>query len=235
MTYLGIDIGTSGVKALLIAEGLWSQYLEVGIGPEAEVFTKAPPMAAVGTGAQVGLHPASHWNNPEPELVLAVDAAGRVRGVTLGNDVNLRDIEGRSALLLGKAKDNNASCAIGPFVRLFDEGFGIEFIEVFRGFAGSDDSDGQLQLAGNGEHDAALGRAVQLGQNNAGYTESFVEQAGLLQGVLPLAGVEDEQYFVRSARIDPAHHALHLLQLLHQVGLRMQSARGVGEQHIDFA
>ncbi len=114
------------VKALLIAEGLWSQYLEVGIGPDAEVFTKAPPMAAVGTGAQVGLHPASHWNNPEPELVLAVDAAGRVRGVTLGNDVNLRDIEGRSALLLGKAKDNNASCAIGPFVRLFDEGFGID-------------------------------------------------------------------------------------------------------------
>lgn len=111
------------VKALLQAEGLWSQYLEVGIGPDAEVFTKAPPMAAVGWGAGVGLHPVSRWNNPEPEVVLAVSSTGRIVGATLGNDVNLRDVEGRSALLLGKAKDNNASAAIGPFIRLFDEGF----------------------------------------------------------------------------------------------------------------
>lgn len=111
------------VKALLQAEGLWSQYLEVGIGPDAEVFTKAPPMAAVGWGAGVGLHPVSKWNNPEPEVVLAVASTGRIVGATLGNDVNLRDVEGRSALLLGKAKDNNASAAIGPFIRLFDEGF----------------------------------------------------------------------------------------------------------------
>ncbi|MEY4984322.1 MAG: hypothetical protein RIR62_2588 [Pseudomonadota bacterium] len=114
------------VKRLLQAEGLWSQYLEVGIGPDAEVFTKCPPMAAVGWGASVGLHPVSQWNNPEPEVVLAVNSRGRIVGVTLGNDVNLRDIEGRSALLLGKAKDNNASAAIGPFVRLFDGGFGLD-------------------------------------------------------------------------------------------------------------
>lgn len=114
------------VKALLQAEGLWSQYLEVGIGPDAEVFTKAPPMASVGHGASVGLHPISRWNNPEPEVVLAVDSRGRVKGVSLGNDVNLRDVEGRSALLLGKAKDNNASAAIGPFIRVFDDAFGIE-------------------------------------------------------------------------------------------------------------
>ena len=114
------------VKALLQAEGLWSQYLEVGIGPDAEVFTKCPPMAAVGCGAEVGLHPISRWNNPEPEVVLAVDSTGRIVGATLGNDVNLRDVEGRSALLLGKAKDNNASAAIGPFIRLFDGGFGLD-------------------------------------------------------------------------------------------------------------
>lgn len=113
-------------KAALQAEGLWSQYLEVGIGPDAEVFTKCQPMAAVGWGADVGLHPVSKWNNPEPEVVLAVSSAGRPVGATLGNDVNLRDVEGRSALLLGKAKDNNASCAIGPFVRLFDAGFGLD-------------------------------------------------------------------------------------------------------------
>ena len=113
------------VKRLLQAEGLWSQYLEVGIGPDAEVFTKAPPMASVGHGASVGLHPISKWNNPEPEVVLAVDSRARVKGVSLGNDVNLRDVEGRSALLLGKAKDNNAAAAIGPFIRVFDEGFGI--------------------------------------------------------------------------------------------------------------
>jgi fumarylacetoacetate (FAA) hydrolase family protein len=113
------------VKRVLLAEGLWSQYLEVGIGPDAEVFTKAQPMAAVGWGASVGLHPVSAWNNPEPEVVLAVASTGRIAGATLGNDVNLRDVEGRSALLLGKAKDNNAAAAIGPFVRVFDAGFGL--------------------------------------------------------------------------------------------------------------
>ena len=114
------------VKAALEAEGLWSQYLEVGIGPDAEVFTKSQPMSAVGHGALVGINPISSWNNPEPEVVVAVDSSGAIRGATLGNDVNLRDVEGRSALLLGKAKDNNASCALGPFIRLFDDTFTLQ-------------------------------------------------------------------------------------------------------------
>ncbi|HET6503083.1 MAG TPA: fumarylacetoacetate hydrolase family protein [Amycolatopsis sp.] len=114
------------VKEVLVAEGLWSQYLEVGIGPDAEVFTKAPVLSAVGAGAEIGIPEHSLWNNPEPELVLAVTSDGRAVGATLGNDVNLRDVEGRSALLLSKAKDNNASCAIGPFIRLFDDSFGVD-------------------------------------------------------------------------------------------------------------
>jgi fumarylacetoacetate (FAA) hydrolase family protein len=114
------------LKKVLLAQGMWSQYLEVGIGPDAEIFTKSQPLSAVGTGAQVGLHPGSHWNNPEPEIVLAANSRGQVVGATLGNDVNLRDFEGRSALLLGKAKDNNASCAIGPFIRLFDAHFSLD-------------------------------------------------------------------------------------------------------------
>ncbi|TVP53291.1 MAG: fumarylacetoacetate hydrolase [Halomonas sp.] len=116
------------LKKALQARGGWSQYMEVGIGPDAEVFTKAQPLSSVGFGTPVGLHPSSQWNNPEPEIVLAVDSQGQVRGATLGNDVNLRDVEGRSALLLGKAKDNNASCAIGPFIRLFDEHFDIDSV-----------------------------------------------------------------------------------------------------------
>jgi fumarylacetoacetate (FAA) hydrolase family protein len=114
------------VKQVLIAQGVWSQYLEVGIGPDAEIFTKAPVLSAVGLGAQVGILEDSKWNNPEPEVVLAINSRGAVVGAALGNDVNLRDFEGRSALLLGKAKDNNASCAIGPFIRLFDANFGID-------------------------------------------------------------------------------------------------------------
>ena len=114
------------VKKALIEEGIWSQYLEVGIGPDAEVFTKSPVLSSVGWGSDVGLHPISTWNNPEPEIVLAVNSRGEIKGATLGNDVNLRDVEGRSALLLGKAKDNNASCSIGPFIRLFDQSYSLD-------------------------------------------------------------------------------------------------------------
>lgn len=114
------------VKEALIAEGMWSQYLEVGIGPDAEVFSKAQVLSSVGPGAEIGLHPISTWNNPEPEVVLAVSSKGRIVGATLGNDVNLRDVEGRSALLLSKAKDNNASSAIGPMIRLFDASFSLD-------------------------------------------------------------------------------------------------------------
>jgi fumarylacetoacetate (FAA) hydrolase family protein len=114
------------LKAALIADGLWSQYLEVAIGPDAEVFTKAPALASVGWGDWIGVRSDAVWTNPEPEIVLVCDRAGRALGAALGNDVNLRCIEGRSALLLGKAKDNNASCAIGPFIRLFDETFSID-------------------------------------------------------------------------------------------------------------
>src|SRR2546423_8438766 len=114
------------LKKLLQEKGLWSQYLEVGIGPDAEIFTKAPPMAAVGTGAAIGVLEQSSWNNPEPEVVVVVNSRGAIVGASLGNDVNLRDLEGRSALLLGKSKDNNASTAIGPFIRLFDNTFSLD-------------------------------------------------------------------------------------------------------------
>ena len=116
------------LKDTLIKAGAWSQYLEVGIGPDAEIFTKGQPMSAVGTMMDVGVHPKSDWNNPEPEVVLVVSSKGVTVGATLGNDVNLRDVEGRSALLLGKAKDNNAAASVGPFIRFFDEGFDMDSV-----------------------------------------------------------------------------------------------------------
>jgi fumarylacetoacetate (FAA) hydrolase family protein len=140
------------VKEVLISKGMWSQYLEVGLGPDPEVFTKAPVLASVGFGAGIGIPSFSQWNNPEPELVLVMDSQGRPRGATLGNDVNLRDVEGRSALLLGMAKDNTASCSIGPFVRLFHDGFNLETLrteEITLTVEGADDYrlEGQNSLS----------------------------------------------------------------------------------------
>jgi fumarylacetoacetate (FAA) hydrolase family protein len=180
------------VKAALIEEGVWSQYLEVGIGPDAEVFSKAQPMASVGYGADVGLHPISRWNNPEPEIVLAVNSKGEVKGATLGNDVNLRDVEGRSALLLGKAKDNNASCSIGPFIRLFDETYSIDDVRAADLDLAVEGPDG-FKLAGKSSMKEISRDPLDLVGQTIGRHHQYPDGFMLFMGTL-FAPVEDREH-----------------------------------------
>ena len=177
------------LKALLVEKGMWSQYLEVGIGPDAEIFTKAPLLSAVGTGVEIGLHPESAWNNPEPEVVLSVDSRGRVLGAMLGNDVNLRDFEGRSALLLSKAKDNNASCALGPFLRLFDDTFGIDDVRRAKLDLRVDGPEGFV-LRGSSSMDQITRDPLDLVAQAIGATHQYPDGLVLFLGTL-FAPIED--------------------------------------------
>ncbi|UIF89709.1 fumarylacetoacetate hydrolase family protein [Cupriavidus sp. UYPR2.512] len=177
------------LKALLIEHGMWSQYLEVGIGPDAEIFTKAPLLSALGTGTEIGLHPGSAWNNPEPEIVLAINSRGDVLGATLGNDVNLRDFEGRSALLLGKAKDNNGSCAIGPFLRLFDQSFSLDDVRRATVDLRVDGLDGFV-LSGASSMNEITRDPLELAEQAMGATHQYPDGAMLFLGTL-FAPVED--------------------------------------------
>ena len=177
------------LKAMLIERGAWSQYLEVGIGPDAEIFTKAPPMASVGTGADAGLHPKSVWNNPEPEVVLAIDSRGRIKGAALGNDVNLRDVEGRSALLLGKAKDNNASSAIGPFIRLLAPGFGLDALRRIEVRLSVEGPDG-YRLEGRSSMAEISRDPTELVANLMGPTHQYPDGAMLYCGTM-FAPIDD--------------------------------------------
>ncbi|PVE96679.1 fumarylacetoacetate hydrolase family protein [Microbacterium sp. TPD7012] len=171
------------LKQVLIAAGLWSQYLEVGIGPDPEIFTKAPVLATVGAGSDVGVLAESKWNNPEPEVVLAVASNGAIVGATLGNDVNLRDIEGRSALLLGRAKDNNASASVGPFIRLFDDRFGLDDVRSETVTLSVDGDDGFRMEASS--HMAQISRdpadlARQASGAHHAYPDGFVLYLGTM-------------------------------------------------------
>jgi fumarylacetoacetate (FAA) hydrolase family protein len=177
------------LKQVLMEKGAWSQYLEVGIGPDAEIFTKSQVMAAVGHGMEAGLNAISTWNNPEPEVVVVVASSGRIVGAMLGNDVNLRDVEGRSALLLGKAKDNNASCAVGPMIRLFDAGFSLDHVRTMQLSLRVEGEDGYVLNGGSNMSKISRDPADLVGQM-LNKNHQYPDGAVLFLGTL-FAPVED--------------------------------------------
>jgi len=131
------------LRTALMEDGLWNDTLEVGFGPDVELFTKAQPLSAVGTGAEIAVLPTSKQTFAEPEVVLMLNADGKICGATLGCDMTARDVEARSLLLLGRAKDQNATCAVGPFIRLFDQTFSLPNVQGMNltyAFEGADDA-----------------------------------------------------------------------------------------------
>jgi fumarylacetoacetate (FAA) hydrolase family protein len=177
------------LKERMLSLDMWSQYLEVAFGPDAEVFTKASPLSAVGYGAEIGIHRMSAWNNPEPEVVLAVNSRGETVGATLGNDVNLRDVEGRSALLLGRAKDNNGSCAIGPAIRLFDDGFTMADVRAAEVTLEVEGGDG-FRLEGHSSMNQISRDPLELVQQTIGPHHQYPDGLMLFLGTL-FAPIQD--------------------------------------------
>lgn len=117
----GVTYKRSQTARMEESEAAASCYDRVYQADRPEIFFKATPTRVAGHGQDLRIRADSKWNVPEPEVTLALSPKMKIVGLTVGNDMSSRDIEGENPLYLPQAKTYDQCAGLGPWIRLYDE------------------------------------------------------------------------------------------------------------------